>query len=208
MLKRAIGTRWLASVAKPTSYFALFPKSFPKGGPPGDGFAVNDRGLRREFRGLQSQTHPDVQSNSADASALVNRAYQTLRNPYLRAAHLIQLNHPSHVDITEDDVAKKYIAEVQGVSPEASLAYKEMLMAVMEAHESLEMADSESDLDQLSEENTTRIAESESHIDELLAQSPMDWDSLIMEAIALKYWVNISNAIRDWEPGKSVHLTH
>ena len=33
-------------------------------------------------------------------------------------------------------------------------------------------------------------------------------DELIMEAIRLKYWVNIANACKEWEPGKPVHLTH
>ncbi|KAG7194510.1 uncharacterized protein KQ657_004725 [Scheffersomyces spartinae] len=199
----------MAITTLPPSYFALFPKSFPKGGPPADGFSINERSLRREFRSIQSQSHPDIAANGdKDVSALINRAYQIIRNPYLRVAHFIQLNHPSKVDITEDDIAKKYIAEVQGTSPQASIAYKEMLMAVMEAHESLELANTESDLDQLSEENNERINQSETTINKLLAANPIDWDHLIMEAIALKYWVNISNAIRDWEPGKSIHLTH
>lgn len=35
-----------------------------------------------------------------------------------------------------------------------------------------------------------------------------DWDPTIMEAIRLKYWVNIQNGIKEWEQGKPVHLTH
>jgi molecular chaperone HscB len=209
------------------SYFDLLPRTFPDGAPPNGSFFVDAKSLRREFRTLQSENHPDIilgssvlneNKNGSDGdgaertddkfSALLNRAYSTLKNPYSRIAHIVELNHPEHPDITRDEVAKDLIAQFQTALPESSLEYKEMLMNVLEAHEQLEMATLETDLDTLSQENDERIRASEETIDSLLKQHPLNWDLVMMEAIKLKYWVNIHQAIRDWEPGKPVHLTH
>lgn len=205
------------------SFFDLFPATFPGGGPPKDSFLVNSRQLRREYRLLQSENHPDIIIGSAALnkakeltsegeenviSSLINKGYTTIRNPYTRIAHFIELHHPDHVDITQDDVAKSLIAKFQSSSSESSLHYKEMLMMVLEAHESLELATNENDLDDLSEENDVRIEESEERIETLLKQEPLDWEDIMMEAIRLKYWVTIQNGIKEWEPGKPVHLTH
>lgn len=203
------------------SFFALFPKTFPKGGPPRESFIVDQRKLRKELRSLQGQHHPDVAVKatvaglSKDAvasddgvSALLNKAYSTLRNPYTRIAHIIQVYHPEHLDITEDDVSKALIAKFLSLLDESSLEYKSMLMSVMEAHEALEFAGLEEDIEGLEEENNAKILESEQIIESLLKKSPPDWDALMMEAIKLKYWINISNAIKEWEPGKPINLTH
>ncbi|ODV79667.1 uncharacterized protein CANTADRAFT_89309 [Suhomyces tanzawaensis NRRL Y-17324] len=203
------------------SFFQLFPKTFPEGGPPQDSFMTSPKALRREYRVLQSENHPDIligssalnkagSSGDASFSSIINRAYTTLRNPYSRIAHLIQLYHPQELDITQDDTAKELIAKFQSQSPESSLEYKEMLLMVLEAHESLEMAEQESELEDLSAENDERIKESEKTIDAIIQNHwPItDWDALMMEAIRLKYWVNIQNGIKEWEPGKPVHLTH
>lgn len=200
------------------SYFELFPKTFPNKGFPKDSFIINSKVLRHEYRLLQSQHHPDIVMGSIQLnkdspsdsgySAILNKAYTTLKNPYNRIAHIIEVNHPDHLDITQDEISKKLIANFQSSSTESSLEYKEMLMNVMEAHESLEMADLESDLDDLSVENDERISSTEENIDKLLKADPIDWESVMMDAIKLKYWVNIQNGIKDWEPGKPVHLTH
>ncbi|KAK6454677.1 molecular chaperone [Scheffersomyces xylosifermentans] len=222
--------RCLATESKTiTSFFQLFPKNFPHGGPPEDSLIVNPKSLRREYRVLQSENHPDIligsailnaasaspassesDSNDSALSSVINRAYTTLRNPYARVAHFIQLEHPEKLDITQDDVSKKLIANFQSSSPESSMEYKDMLMTVLEAHEALELAGSESELDDLSVENDERIKESEKKIDDLIQEEwPIQrWNDLMMEAIRLKYWVNIQNGIKEWEPGKPVHLTH
>lgn len=210
------------------SYFDLLPQTFPDGAPPDGSFFVDMKSLRREFRRLQSENHPDIVlgssilnstkdnstkdgpvSASEDRfSALLNRAYSTLRNPYARIAHIVELNHPDHPDITSDEVAKGLIAQLQSALAESSEQYKDMLMNVLDAHELLELATLEADLDALSEENDARIEAGEKKIDALLKQQPLQWEPVMMEAIKLKYWVNIQQAIRDWEPGKPVHLTH
>ncbi|KAG7663413.1 JAC1 [[Candida] subhashii] len=204
-----------------TSYFQLFPKSFPNGGPPKDSFLINPRQLRREYRELQSENHPDVligssflsdnrtnDSSKNDFSSVINRGYVTLKNPYTRIAHYIKLNHPDHLDITQDDVSKRIISEHQNKSMEDSLEYKNILMEVLEAHEQLELANSESEFEGLEIENNSRIENSENLIEQVIQEGGSNWDELMMLGIQLKYWVNIQNAIKEWEPGKPVHLTH
>lgn len=83
-----------------------------------------------------------------------------------------------------------------------------LLMTVLEAHELLELAGSEADLEHVGVENDARIAETLAKIEALLAELPVVWDNVIIEAIRMKYWVNIANGIKEWEPGKPVHLTH
>lgn len=202
------------------SYFDLFPQTFPDHGPPNESFMINSRRLRREFRTLQSEHHPDIvigssalskkAGNNGDDgfSSLLNKAYATISNPYSRVAHLIEVNHPENLDITQDDVSKKLIADFQSSSTARSLEYKEMLMMVMEAHEQLELATQDLDLDALSAENDERIHASEEAIDQLLQAKPVDWDDVQMEAVRLKYWINIQKGIKDWEPDKPVNITH
>lgn len=208
-----------AYATKINNFFELFPKSFPAGGPPADLFAINLRQLRREYRNLQSEHHPDVIMGSAalaatsgsqsdKTSALINRAYSTIRNPFTRAAYVVQLHHPDHLDITQDDVSRELISRFQSESPEYSADYKMLLMTVLEAHESLELASSEADLESLLTENDARIEETEANIETLLNKNPIVWEDVIIDAIRMKYWVNIANGIKEWEPGKPVHLTH
>lgn len=197
----------LYSTGVPVSYFKLFPQTFPQGGPPKDSFLINDRVLRREYRLLQSEHHPDVSADN-DKSSDINRAYTALKNPYTRIAHFIYLHLPDHVNITEDLVAKKLIQEYQQQSMESSMNYKEMLMLVLEAHEQLELAELENQLETLETENYERIERTENKIQRLLLEPKINWEELMMDAIRLKYWVNIQNGIKEWEPGKPVHLTH
>lgn len=208
--------RW-ASNAADKNYFHYFPKTFPAGGPPKDLYLVNLRNLRKEFRVLQSQNHPDilVGSNSFsenrgidEMSSHINRAYSIVKSPYLRAAHIIELLHPEHFDITTDETSKQLIQKLKESSISGDFNYEELLMTVLEAHEALEMAAKESDLDAIQDENDARIEECENKIASLLQSPEIDWQSVIAEAIRLKYWANIANGIKEWEQGKPVLLTH
>jgi molecular chaperone HscB len=74
------------------SHFELF------GLPPA--FAVDEQGLERAYRDIQSRVHPDRYANAGDAerraslqwTTRVNEAYRVLRNPVSRASHLLALN--------------------------------------------------------------------------------------------------------------------
>ncbi|KAI5960603.1 uncharacterized protein KGF55_004496 [Candida pseudojiufengensis] len=200
-----VGSIRFNSTSVPQSYFELFPKSFPNAGPPKDSFQINEKQLRKEYRTLQSINHPD-KTSEAVSSTNINKAFTNLRNPYLRLAHIIKLK--TGKDIQDDSISKKYISDFQNSSPENSLIYKNMLLQVMEAHEQLELSESEKELENLEIENDERIEESCNKIEKELKKSPINWDELIIDAIKLKYWVNIQNGIKDWEPGKPVHLTH
>ncbi|KAI3402372.2 hypothetical protein KGF56_004780 [Candida oxycetoniae] len=210
VLNQRHGTRFFATETSSSSesFFKLFPRTFPNGGPPRDPFKINDKSLRREYRALQSSHHPDISQDTLKSSN-INKAFTTLKNPYLRLAHLIQNLHGK--DITNDSVSKEMIRKYQTERTENSAQYKEMLMQVMEAHEQLELAELENELEGLEAENSERIEQAEEKIDKELSKKNVDdinWDELIMDAIKLKYWVNIQNGIKDWEPGKPVHLTH
>ncbi|EGW33582.1 uncharacterized protein SPAPADRAFT_137282 [Spathaspora passalidarum NRRL Y-27907] len=201
-----------------TSYFKLFPQNFPHGGPPQDSFIINPKHLRREYRNLQSENHPDlngsailnseVVSNEASLSEVINKAYTTLKNPYSRIVHFIKVNHPLHLDLSRDEISKDLIKKFQSKSTQSSLAYKEILMNVLEVHERLELATSEQELEELEVENEERIEETEAEIADMIKYEIKDWDELMMTAIRLKYWINIRNGIKEWEPGKPMNLTH
>lgn len=141
-------------------------------------------------------------------SSHINKAYSVVKSPYLRAAHIIELLHPEHFDITTDETSKQLIQKLKDGSASGEFNYEELLMTVLEAHEALEMAAKESDLDAIQDENDARIEECETKIASLLESLDIDWQSVIAEAIRLKYWANIANGIKEWEQGKPVLLTH
>lgn len=208
-----LSSRTLASLQTPVNLFQCFPQAFPNAGPPHDSYLVNVALLRREYRLLQSISHPDknniFQGRAAgNASLDINRAYSVIKNPYLRAAHAVHLHHPSNIDISQDDASKAFLSSLDGKLPIESMEYKRMLMEVLEVHESLQFATGESDLKPITLENEQRMAASENAVEKLFRTHPVQWDALLLEIIRLKYWVNIDNAIRNWEPGKPIVSAH
>ncbi len=63
-------------------------------------FALDEAGLERAYRDIQSRVHPDRFANAGDAerrasmqmTTQVNEAYRTLRSPLRRAVYLLELN--------------------------------------------------------------------------------------------------------------------
>ncbi|KAL5477511.1 hypothetical protein EMCRGX_G024321 [Ephydatia muelleri] len=90
-------------------------------------YKIDVRKLKDTYRQLQRLLHPDrfaqkskeEQQYSAEQSALVNRAYSTLQNPYSRGIYLLRLNN---VGIDETDNSSEN---------------QEMLEEVMELNEEL-----------------------------------------------------------------------
>ena len=174
--------------------YDFFPETLPSGPPPAGHFPINTRLLRREFLQLQSRAHPDVhpasrKSQAEATSAAINEAYKTLSNPLLRAQYLLSLQG---VDVANDETLK--------------IEEPELLMLVLEAHETIEDASSDSDLDALRDENEARIKSSEEVLEEAFRDG--DVDRAKREAVRLRYWVNVRQAVHDWEEGKPSVLHH
>ena len=61
-------------------------------------FTIDNNKLEQQLRQLQSQHHPDNQSDNESKkhaekmSAVINQAYQTLKYPDSRASHLLELD--------------------------------------------------------------------------------------------------------------------
>lgn len=143
---------------------------------------------------MQGEAHPDHHSQDmkgrAEAlSSQINEAYKTLSDPLLRTQYLLSLRG---IDVAEDETAK---VEDQG-----------LLMQVLESQEVIEEAESEKDLEGLKQTNHERLEESVKILEQAFEKD--DIDTAKKEAVRLRYWTNIRDGIRSFEPGKPVTLIH
>ncbi|ESW99444.1 hypothetical protein KL918_001625 [Ogataea parapolymorpha] len=178
-------------------FYKLFPKTFPKGSPPNSPFSVDLKQLRNEFRLLQSTNHPDLNrikdETAGDLSSLLNNAYTVLSSPLKRSQYLLKKN--ANIDLNNDAVNKKFQFQDQSV-----------LMEILNVHEDLEDIQSEQELAKLEQENDERIEKSIAKLEELYKTE--DYEAIALETVKLKFWENIKNALKEWEAGKPVNLTH
>ncbi|KAL5615352.1 hypothetical protein BROUX41_005400 [Berkeleyomyces rouxiae] len=182
------------AAAAPKTFYDIFPKTLPLGPPPHGHFQVDVRALRREFLRLQAQAHPDLHAEkdkvrAQGMSALINTAFKTLSNPLLRAQYLLGLRG---INPGEDERAR--------------VDDPELLMTVMEAHEKIQEATSEADLETLNKENEDRIKASEAILEMAFKEDAIP--AAVTESVQLRYWVNIRESIHNWEPGKPATLQH
>lgn len=179
---------------KPPTHYDLFPQTLPRGPPPSGPFPIDLQALKREFLQLQAKAHPDRhtganKSRAEGTSALINEAYKTLQDPLLRAQYLLSLHG---IDVAEDETAK--------------MDDPELLGEVLEVREMIESAEGESEVEELRVENERKLERSVGVLGRMCGNG--DWDAAKSEAVKLRYWVNIREALRDWEPGKPVVLVH
>ncbi|KAG6020042.1 hypothetical protein E4U41_002987 [Claviceps citrina] len=197
-----------------SSFYAFFPRTLPRGPPPHGSFRINPRALRAEFLALQAKHHPDKhlyqqqqqkQQQQQQAhpqapppdeapppdqealSASINEAYRTLLDPLLRAEYLLSL--------------------YQGQAPPGSAGAEsaridpadeaDLLALVMETREAIEQATSRAEVNALRLDNEERVKESERVLEAAFASGVLDMAR--REAVRLKYWVNIREAIQEWE---------
>lgn len=184
----------LKTSPRPPTHYDLFPQTLPHGPPPSGPFPVNLQALKREFLQLQAKAHPDRhtganKSRAEGTSALINEAYKTLQDPLLRVQYLLTLHG---IDVAEDETAK--------------IDDPELLGEVLEVREMIESAEREAEVDELRVENQKKLEGSVKGLGQLCGEG--DWDAAKSEAVKLRYWVNIKEALRDWEPGKPVVLVH
>lgn len=191
---------------KGVNFFNLFPKTFPNGVDSGSsGFDVDVKKLRKEYRKLQSVSHPDLNNglnnsnnngmyeNDSISSSFINKAYETLSDPLKRAQYILLIH--ANIDLSNDEVGK--ILQFKD---------KAMLLEMMEIHERLENIMNEKELEEMKKENLYNIDLLCNQLDELFANK--DWDKAALATIRLKYCYNIKNALKEWEAGKPITLTH
>ena len=82
----------------------------------------------------------------------------------------------------------------------------ELLMEVLEAREAIESAETEEEVEELMEGNSERVARTEETLAGLCDEGR--WDEAREQAVRLRYWINIREALQAWEKGKPVVLVH
>ncbi|OBZ87655.1 Iron-sulfur cluster co-chaperone protein HscB, mitochondrial [Choanephora cucurbitarum] len=150
-------------------------------------FNIDLKALKKRFLILQQKAHPDSYSQAAKQeldyaqlqSSIINKAYNTLKNPLSRA---------------------QYILKQQGIEVDESesLNDPELLMEVMEFREELEEVSSEEELKPLKQRNDERYQETVNRLQD--AFEKQDYDRAKELAIELQYWTSIQNAIHEWHP--------
>jgi molecular chaperone HscB len=115
----------------------------------------------------------------------LNKAYITLKSPLTRAQYLLELHG---IDLTNETGTQEYTDQAT-------------LFDVLDIHESLESIDDEEELTKYKQENDERIKESVKKLEELFGSE--QWDQAARECIKLKYWMNIDNAVKNWDGGVS-----
>lgn len=188
-----------------------------------NGWNVDLNELKSIWRKRMSLSHPDrmgtknekEQKIAAQQSAMINKAYETLREP-LQRAHLLlekfQSSIPSEAESLEDP---------------------EVLMEVMELREELEEASTEEEAAQVRAKNkgeytiliyvmrktaahffffilpiAERLDATVDTLKEAFSKQPPDTEAARSAAVGLRYWNNIEKAAREWQPGKRVELQH
>lgn len=175
---------------RPKTLFQWFPKTFPQGSATWD---VDLKKLRKEYRQLQSEHHPDIASESSeDISSELNRAYKTLTKPLSRSQYILSLQG---IDLNQDGEAQKIMSK----DPQ-------ILMQVLDVHEQLEEINSEEDLKQIELENKQRLKDCEQKIKEAYESNNLEVAAML--TVELRYWTNLDNAVKEWEPGRAIRLTH
>jgi molecular chaperone HscB len=187
----AAAVRLNSSRPQTPDFYSLFPGSIPHGTPPAGPFAVDLRALQREFFALQQKSHPDtpahVRSLDGPSSAFINRAYSTLRDPLLRAQHLLARRG---IDVADNETLK--------------IDDQELLMEVLEAQEEVLEASSEEDLEPLHSRNRERIEKSLKALEKAFEED--DLETAKREAVRLRYWRNVEETLKAWEKGKGPHV--
>ncbi|XP_053954642.1 iron-sulfur cluster co-chaperone protein HscB [Anastrepha ludens] len=167
---------YLQDVDMDVNYFDLL--SFPRS------FSLNEQELTRRFRQLQTLVHPDKfsnktsreQNNSADWSALINRAYKTLSAPVERG---------------------QYILKLQGLQmPQDNSALdKEFLMEMMERNEEVEEANTSEELQRLNEGIVQELNESATELSSKFESNALNEVKSLL--VKMKYLLSVQKSIKN-----------
>lgn len=165
---------------------------------PANGWRVDQNDLKAKWRRTMAVLHPDKlvhkspeeQERGAQESAIVNKAYETLKSPLLRALYLLERNGVESVE--------------EGMSVENA----ELLMEVMELQEGLQDAEDRETVEQVGAANDQHLQSVLGKLDKAFAAPSLDLDNIRQLAVELRYWTNIDKAVREWQPGQRVELHH
>ncbi len=84
-------------------------------------------------------------------------------------------------------------------------------MQVMELREQLDDAADEAAVESVRGENAAYLEQTLGKIGRLFdsgGEGKMQWEELKKLTIELRYWSNIEDACREWQPGKPITLQH
>ncbi|XP_017080921.1 iron-sulfur cluster co-chaperone protein HscB [Drosophila eugracilis] len=165
----------LQDVNAEINYFDLL--SFPTE------FSLESQKLTKSFRQLQTIVHPDKysnktsreQTNSADWSSLINKAYKTLATPIERGQYLLQL---AGEQMPQDNSALN----------------KEFLMAMMERNEEVEEAEDTKALNELNTQLIKELDEMAKKLNSLFKSK--DLKGVKETLVEMKYLLSIQNSIK------------
>ncbi|KAK5664581.1 molecular chaperone [Batrachochytrium dendrobatidis] len=148
-------------------------------------FQVDLADLKRRYRGLQQMLHPDnftTKSNqerllSEEQSTLVNKAYQTLRDPLTRAQYMLDMYGV-------------------GISESTSINEPQFLAQIMDIQESIESAENDVQvINQIKSDNQVEIQKAEKSIAACFRQS--DLDGAKQATIKMQYLRTIDTLINE-----------
>ncbi|WFD29594.1 molecular chaperone [Malassezia sp. CBS 17886] len=168
------------------------------GMPVAGGWGVDGGVLKSQWREKMALFHPDrlvgkppaEQERGAAQSAVLNKAYETLLQPLPRALYLLErMGEP-------------------GIEETQSMEDPVLLMEVMELQEALANAEDTAAVDAIAEDNAAKLQETLAELGRVFGTVPVDADRVRQLAMRLRYWTNIEQAIKEWQPGARVELHH
>lgn len=201
---------WIST--KPSStYYALFPKTFPGGPPPAGPFLVSAANLEQEYQSLQALNRLNKlglnAATKAERDAAENKAsqlgaaYRTLLSPLRRSQHLIScrkgvvdpLSRDAGTLMTEAREREAEQTEAQTISS-TGVIDEDFLMDVLLAREEAEEAVLKSEIEGLIEDNNQRIKETEESLDHAFKADDVTKATNLTRQ--LSYWTGIDRNLR------------
>lgn len=184
MLKHSIQRRFIST------FYELFPKTFPKKLPI---WTIDQSKLRKEYRQLQAQHHPDMAQKGSEQSSTLNQAYHTLKDPLRRSQYMLKLLR--NIDLTQEQT-----------SHEVTTSDPQLLLEVLDVHDELSQMNDEAGVKQLAQENKQRIQDIETRLEQCYRGK--NYAAAVKLTVELKYWSNLAKAFKDWVPGQPLELNH
>ncbi|WFD18275.1 molecular chaperone [Malassezia caprae] len=194
----------LQQLSPSVDYYELL--GMPFDSVPKQGWQVDQGTLKSQWRRTMALSHPDrlvhkpshEQEIGAQQSALLNKAYETLRQPLTRVLYLVRI----------EDLQQLERQGIEAIPEGTSMADPSLLMEVMELQEALADAEDEAAVEQVHEANQEHMQDVLGQLDQVFADIPLDTQRVQALAMQLRYWTNIDKAVREWQPGKRPELQH